>query len=74
MNILDELFSRKIIRSKRQLSGLIGRPQNYVCEAGGFFVAHDLVELCLHLIRTGGHEDFVQRLTEMILSSWKPNS
>lgn len=71
MTILDELFERKIIRSKRHLGRLIGRPQNYVCESQGYFVPFDLIEIRLHLLKTGGHDDLVERLTDMILSSWR---
>jgi hypothetical protein len=69
--ILNELMNRNIVRSKRSLSVLLGRAPNYVCESRGFFTAADLVEIRLHLLRIGGHEDLRSKLEEMILSSWR---
>jgi hypothetical protein len=71
MSILEEVLARGIVRSKRELSRLIGRPQNYVCERAGYFVPHDLIEMRIHLLKVGGHDDLIHRLEGMILSSWR---
>jgi hypothetical protein len=71
MPIMEELLERRIVRSKRELSRLLGKPENYVCETRGYFVPYDLIEIRLHLIRIGGHDDLVQRLEKKILSSWR---
>lgn len=71
MVVLNELLERKIPRSKRDLSRLLGRAPNYVCEGGGRFSAIDLIELRLHLMARGGHEDLVAHLERLILSSWR---
>lgn len=69
--ILKELLDRQIVTSKRQLSRMLGRASNYVCENRGFFDAADLVEIRLHLMEVGGHEDLIAHVEERILSSWR---
>lgn len=71
MSILQELLGRKIVKSQRQLSRLLGRAPNYVCESRGRFSAADLVEIRLHLLAAGEHGDIVARLNDLILSSWR---
>src|SRR4051794_32742477 len=69
--ILQELVDRKIVRSKRSLSVLLGRAPNYVCETRGYFTAADLVEIRLRVIAVGGHDDLVAHLDDLILTSWR---
>jgi hypothetical protein len=70
VTILEELLGREIVKSQRQLSRLLGRAPNYVCENRGQFAAVDLVEIRLHLLAAGEHADLVSHLNDVILSSW----
>ena len=71
MNLIEELTNRGIARSKRHLSGLLGRAPNYICESGGGFGPIDLVHLRLHLLGIGGHADLVSRVEGMLLEPWR---
>lgn len=71
MNIIEELTIRGISRSKRHLSGLLGRAPNYICESRGGFGPEDLVHLRLHLLDIGGHADLVAHVETMLLEPWR---
>lgn len=70
MTLAEECIARGVASSKRGLSRLLGRGENFICEAGGFGPA-DLVHLRLHLLEIGGHSDLVARVETMLLEPWR---
>lgn len=69
MNLIDELIERGVARSRRQLSKMLGRSPNYICENRGFG-PEDLVHLRLQLIDRGGHADLIEQVEHMLLTQW----
>lgn len=70
VTLVEECIARGVAPSKRGLSRLLGRSENYMCEIGGFR-AEDLVHLRLYLLEIGGHDDLAARAEQMLLEPWR---
>ena len=67
--LVKTILDLGLARSKRHLSALLGRAQNYVCETGGALDAYDLIKLRLMLL-DAGHDRLAADVAQMILEPW----
>ena len=67
--LVQTVLDLGIARSKRQLSKMLGRAPNYVCETRGALDPYDLIKLRLMLL-DAGHDKLAAVVTRLILEPW----